>query len=74
MDPMRSGSNEGLEVIRIRYVGVVSHDEVIGVVGACCPCPCRGKDSADSVVKGEYQVHEYSEEWIGAPTGAGGLI
>ena len=41
-----------LDVELLRYVGVVSRDVVVGVVRACCPCPCRGEDSTDSVIKG----------------------
>ena len=42
-------------MIIIRYVGVVWRNAVVGIVGACCPYPCGGKDSGGSLVKGEYR-------------------
>ena len=60
-----------LQIIIIRYVGVVWRDAVVGIVGACCPYPRGGKDSGDSLVKG---VQKYSEGRAGPPTGAGGII
>ena len=41
-------------MIIIRYVGVVWRNAVVGIVGACCPYPCGGKESADALVKVDY--------------------